>query len=140
MQVECAGVILFSYEQGVPLVLLIKHQKGHYWGFPKGHRELGEDLQDTAKRELLEETGIHNCSFFEQIEPLEESYSFYSQEKQEQIHKKVSYFLATTVAREVFLQKDEICDFCWVEPNEAMDLLIFPERIALLQKALACLL
>ena len=140
MQVECAGVILFNYESHLPLVLLIKHQKGHYWGFPKGHRELGEDLQDTAKRELLEETGIYDCSFFECIEPLEESYSFYSQEKQEQIHKKVSYFLAKTDSREVFLQKDEICDFCWVEPSEALDLLIFPERKALLQKALTYLL
>ena len=44
------------------------------WSFPKGHPEEGETPMDTAKRELLEETGLadievlSNFSFFEEHE------------------------------------------------------------------------
>ena len=30
----------------------------HGWSFPKGHREQGESPEETAHREVLEETGI----------------------------------------------------------------------------------
>ena len=39
-------------------ILLIKHIKSGYWSFPKGHVENGETEEETAKREIKEETGI----------------------------------------------------------------------------------
>lgn len=38
-------------------ILLVKHQDGANWGFPKGHAERGETLKQVALRETLEETG-----------------------------------------------------------------------------------
>ena len=37
--------------------ILAKHRERTTWEIPGGHRELGEDINYTAKRELYEETG-----------------------------------------------------------------------------------
>ncbi|QOR34179.1 NUDIX domain-containing protein [Clostridium sp. 'deep sea'] len=37
--------------------VFVKHQARDTWEVPGGHREANEDINDTAKRELYEETG-----------------------------------------------------------------------------------
>ena len=37
-----------------------KHRERSTWEVPGGHREQGEDILETAKRELYEETGAIN--------------------------------------------------------------------------------
>lgn len=53
------GVIpVFKNDGGEYFFCLVKHRAGH-WGFPKGHPDVDESEEETAKRELLEETGIN---------------------------------------------------------------------------------
>ena len=54
---KSCGVIVFKEINEVVHVLLIHHNMGH-WGIPKGHVEGAEVEVETAKREVLEETGI----------------------------------------------------------------------------------
>lgn len=110
-------------------VLLIRHREGH-WGFPKGHQEASEASQQTATRELQEETGVTIKHFFS-ADPLDEHYVFFRQE--ESVQKSVLYFLAE-VEGEVNIQKEEIMDFRWCTPHEAEKHATFAETKNLCRK------
>ena len=59
---QSAGTLL--YRQGPDdLEVLLVHPSGNYnrkapWGIPKGEPDEGEDLEDAARRETAEETGV----------------------------------------------------------------------------------
>jgi len=59
---ESAGTLLFRSRNGSMEVLIV-HPSGAYnrtapWSIPKGKAEVGEALEDAARRETLEETGV----------------------------------------------------------------------------------
>ena len=55
---KSCGAIVYRMVNEKPQILLIKHKNGGHWSFPKGHIELNETEQETALREIKEETGI----------------------------------------------------------------------------------
>ncbi len=59
---ESAGTVLYR-QLGDQLEVLLVHPAGAYnrrapWGIPKGQPNPGEDLEATARRETMEETGV----------------------------------------------------------------------------------
>ncbi|MEC0176950.1 NUDIX hydrolase [Paenibacillus favisporus] len=50
-----AGAFVFDKENRV---LMQKRSDNGQWGFPGGFMDLGESVQDTARREIYEETGL----------------------------------------------------------------------------------
>jgi len=59
--VSC-GTLLYR-QHGEELAVLIVHPSGNYnrraaWGIPKGLPDEGEDFEQAARRETLEETGV----------------------------------------------------------------------------------
>ncbi|MFZ0566295.1 MAG: NUDIX domain-containing protein [Chlamydiales bacterium] len=126
------GIIGLRLRDGSWEVLLVKHGKGH-WGFPKGHPEPNETPQETAIRELKEETGARVKHLFDRS-PLEEYYFFKS--KEEGVEKRVTYFLAE-VEGEISIQAHEISDYRWLSFEKAEELATFPECKLLCRQA-AC--
>lgn len=59
------GVMLFN-QKGEILLGWHETKEREGWGFPGGEVELGEDIFETARRELFEETGV-KCSEFRLI-------------------------------------------------------------------------
>jgi len=62
-----AGVVLWRLENGVRLYLLLRHTTGGHWSFAKGRIEPGESLENAARRELQEETGITDVTVVVQL-------------------------------------------------------------------------
>src|SRR5665648_173408 len=50
-----AGVLIQDSNQHL---LLLKRSDNHFWGLPGGAVEPGEDVEGTARRETMEETGL----------------------------------------------------------------------------------
>jgi len=73
--------------------LIFKYTKNE-WKLPKGHVEEGESLQETALREVKEETGFKNIQFISDKPINEVNYTFHENGKE--INKTVTYFLFKT--------------------------------------------
>jgi 8-oxo-dGTP pyrophosphatase MutT (NUDIX family) len=116
------GIIPLRREDGNWQVFLVKHRKGEYWSFPKGHGKEGEEEREAAKRELREETNLEVLKFFEK--EFFEEYDFMRGD--EKIFKRVKYFLAESKG-DVKLQSDEILDGRWFFLEDGCKMITFEE-------------
>lgn len=116
-------------------VLLVLHQKG-FWAFPKGHAELNESPEETASRELHEETGLKVVQFLA-LKPFSEHYVFHFQG--EPIHKTVIYF-AALVEGSIHVQIEEIQDCQWFSFQGAEQQITFKESKSVLKSIINSLI
>lgn len=108
--------------------LLIKNKRSCNWGFPKGHMEKGETREDTARREVLEETGLHIKIF--------DDFCFESRYKiGNKIEKRVDVFLASTADTQTLIQKEEVDDYIWLRFRDALTTLKFDNDKEILEAA-----
>lgn len=122
------GAVVYRDIHGEVRYLLIKNKRSAHWGFPKGHIEDGETKQDTAYREVLEETGIHVN--------LIDGYESVSKYKiRDRIEKMVTIFVGTTKDTSTIIQQSEIEDYIWLTYDRAMSLLKFDNDKKILSSA-----
>ncbi len=124
---SCGAVIYRKINEDIRY-LLIKNRRSSNWSFPKGHVENGETLEETAKREVLEETGLHLS-----IIPGFQSKSEYS--IQNRIQKTVQIFVGTTKDTKTIIQPEEIEDYIWLTYENAYNNLKFENDKAILKSA-----
>ncbi len=93
-----------------------------YWTFPKGHPEEGESPQETAVRELHEETGMEPAELLaDHIYTQEYSYVYGDL----LIRKQVQYYLGIVQDADFSIQEDEVREAGWFTPEEAQRKLSF---------------
>ena len=114
---SCGGVI-FIKENGKRKYLILKHCAGGHWSFPKGHIEKGETEEETALREIFEETGLYIILFNDFRYSMQYS-------PKEGVLKNVIYFIGETISTSVRCQIEEIEDFKWLDFDEAYELLMY---------------
>lgn len=129
------GIIPVLVNSEEPLFLLVKSKLHGHWGLPKGHSEPNETEKETAKRELLEETGIEDIEINSNKE-FNESYSF--TKNGTKYNKNVKYFIGYLQNKDNYVPEDfkeEIQDNKWVTYKEIMNKPEFEKARAVVEKA-----
>ena len=110
-------------------VLLVKHNAGH-WDFPKGHVEKNETEEQTALREVKEETNLD-------VEIIS-GYRYTTEYcPKENVHKEVVYFLARKISSDIKAQESEISNIEWVEIEKATEQITYSNSKEILEKVKA---
>ena len=122
----CAGVIVFDHK--LEQCILVKTENNNY-GFPKGKRNKGEITEQTALRELQEETGLIK----DQIK-LVDDYTL--DELSKNGNPCIRYLLAICddINHKFKFDEKELSDVKWYKINDAFKLLP-DKRINVLEKA-----
>ena len=112
MEKSC-GAIIFNDGK----VLVVKQTSGFY-GFPKGHVEIGETEKETAIREVKEETGLD-------IKIISDKRYTQSYIVKENVHKDVVFFIAKLENNNEKRQVEEIEEILWIDINEVEKILTY---------------
>ena len=110
-------------------VLMVRHVNGGHWDFPKGHMELNETKQQTAIREVEEETGI-------KIQILSNKEYKNTYKPKMNVQKDVIFFEAEKIGGILKSQESEVVELAWFELNEAIEKLTFEKSKILFKQFL----
>ncbi len=110
---KSCGAVVYRIEQNT-LLFLIEHMKQGHRSIPKGHMEGNETEEETAVREILEETGltVKLDTVFRHVV----SYSPY-----EGIEKQVVFFAAQPAGGEMKNQECEVSALEWLPYDRAIE-------------------
>ena len=124
---SCGGIIFYKTKQNTKKKKK-KNNNGRYWSFPKGHIEQGETEQETAIREIKEETGL-DVTLVNNFREISEYCPF------GKIRKRVVFFLARAFTDNVKIQEEEIDSFIWVDLQQARKLCSYDNDLRIIDKA-----
>lgn len=119
-----AGGIVYKKDTGKVSILLGKHSGYHKWVFPKGiigDKVEKETKEDTAVREVWEETGI-TAKIIQQLHPQ----TYWFQAEGEKIKKTVYFFLMEYVSGDTKDHDWEMEDVQWIAMDEVEKYLTYP--------------
>ena len=126
--IEAAGGILWK-ETSSGFKLAIIHRKQYDdWSLPKGKREPGESWQETALREVREETGCRAT--------LGEFIGSAAYAINGQTPKVVLFWHMTAKSSCKFIPNSEVDKLKWVSPKNALKFLNYEDERAIVSKAM----
>lgn len=114
MQEISAGGVVFRRDGNAFVMQLIQDRYGKI-ALPKGKMEAGETVEETALREILEETGIIG----QIVAPLAEIHYDYKSPEHGTVNKIVHYYLVEATGGATKAQIEEIRGVEWLTLDEA---------------------
>ena len=133
-RVISAGGVVYQRMDGRVQVVLCGRQEPYRWALPKGRPNDGENLINTALREVQEETGLEV-----RIESAIGSISYRFFEQTGSYYKTVYYHLMIPVGGRSGLHDDEFDCVQWFEIEVAINALTYRDEIQILRRAVAIL-
>ena len=126
------GAVVFTRIGGVPHYVLVraKDQPEGCHGFPKGHMEAGDTEEQTALREIYEETGLRV-----RLIPGFRSVTEYALPYPPDTRKRVTFFLAEYEGQETVVQESELAAITIAPFPQALELTEFADSKQILRDA-----
>jgi 8-oxo-dGTP pyrophosphatase MutT (NUDIX family) len=128
-----AGGIVVRYESGQPWLVVGSRRRerdSRTWTLPKGTPNPGEDREQTAMREVEEETGLQ----VRITGPLD-SIEYWFVQSGTRIHKTVHYFLMEPIGGDLARHDHEFDEVRWIPFDQAPMMLTFETERALVARA-----
>ena len=126
---KSCGAVVFTRENEEIRYVIIRSLEGYY-GFPKGHVEGSGKEEETALREICEETGL-KPRLLDGFRTTEE----HPIPKKPGVIKQVVYFLAEYEDQEIVFQKEELLTAALMTFEEAMNAFQFENNKRILAEA-----
>ena len=128
-----AGGIVVRFDDGIPSLVVGARRRDRdllNWTLPKGTPNAGETREQTALREVAEETGLEV-----RITDILDSIEYWFVQRGTRIHKTVHYFLMEPIGGDLARHDHEFDQVRWVRFDEAGELLAFETERALVGRA-----
>jgi 8-oxo-dGTP pyrophosphatase MutT (NUDIX family) len=128
-----AGGIVYRFVDAVPQLVVGRRKRerdSHTWTLPKGTPNPGETLEETALREVCEETGL-TVRILAPLDAIQ--YTFV--QRGTRIHKTVHYFMMEPTGGGMEAHDHEFEEVRWISFDEAANLLSFETERSLVNLA-----
>lgn len=127
-----AGAVVYRLaHDGSPLFLLLQPAPGKPWGFPKGKIDDGETVEEAARREIAEESGLTDVAF----DPDFRLIIHYNYRRGRLlIRKEVVYFLACSPTIDVRISWEHVA-YRWAALEESFELVQYENAREALKQA-----
>lgn len=127
---KSCGAVIFKRDENNILFLTVEYKKEKgYWGLVKGHVENGETEHETARREIYEEVGLEDLTFYDGFRD-EISYS-----PKPHTEKLVVFFLAEAHSDHVQYLWDEHTDHRWLRLADVLPTLKYEQDRGVVRRA-----
>lgn len=111
-----AGGVVYRLDNGKLQIQLITDRYGKM-SFAKGKQEQGETVEETALREIWEETGVTGAI----VQPIDIIAYTYQHNVHGEVDKEVHYYLVESKEGDLKAQIEEIRGVDWYNPQEAWE-------------------
>lgn len=118
------GIVFRRNPKDQQLEILLMQDAKNRWTIPKGHVEPGEDPRDTARREIIEETGLQDMKVYEWLGKV----NFRYRRNHTLVLMTMHIYMVQGLGKTNELNpEDWLNDIRWLPANEAIDKIAYED-------------